>query len=170
MPYLYLSVENLIRELRNIKIFPLQHYTQSGDLKPPIYFYFSLLFLARTWALLLISIASRGTGGNILGIFYPERTYFYLGLISGFIALLLFILSGRDHDKHPLLSKLWQMGYPFLLLSITADFSLQLYSLSIHHFQYSLSASLQLVIIIWIFLYSLRSTHLKTSFIRQKFK
>jgi len=147
----------------------LQYYTQSGNLKPPIYFYLSLLFLARTWALLVISIVSRNTGANILTFFYPDRTYFYLGLISGFIALLLFMLSGRDHDKHILLSKLWQIGYPFLLLSVAADFFLQIYYLSVHHFQYSLSASLQLVIIIWILLYSLRSTHLKMSFIREKY-
>ncbi len=150
----------------NIKIYPLHYYTQSGNLKPPIFFYFTLLFLARTWALLIISVASRNTGNKILAMFYPDKTHFYLGLISGFIALLLFLLSGRDHDKHYWLSKLWQIGYPFLLLSIITDFALQLYYLSINHFQYSLGASLQLVIIIWSLLYSVRSKHLKASFVR----
>ena len=151
----------------NIKIYPLHNYTQSGDLKPPLFFYFTLLFLARTWALLIISVASRHTGHKILAMFYPDKTHFYLGLISGFIALLLFLLSGRDHGKHYWLSKLWQIGYSFLLLSIMADFALQLYYLSINHFQYSVGASLQLVIIIWLLLYSVRSKHLKASFIRR---
>jgi len=112
-------------------------------------------------------MASRGTGDKILALFYPERSYFYLGLLSGLIALLLFILSGRDHDKYPLLCRLWKQSYPILLLAITADLLMQIYSLYMRHFQYSLSASVQLVIIIWILLYSLRSSHLQASFIRQ---
>jgi hypothetical protein len=47
---------------------------------------------------------------------------------------------------------------------------LQLYFLSIQHFQYSLTASIQLVSIIWIVLYSLKSKHLKMSFVRKTFK
>ncbi|MCG6200590.1 DUF2919 domain-containing protein [Psychromonas antarctica] len=125
-----------------------------------------MLFLARTWVLLVISVVSRNTGDSLLALFYPVTGYFYLGLISGFIALPLFILSGRDHDKHRRLSRLWQLGYPFLLLSIISDFTLQIYYLSIDHFQYSPFASIQLVAIIWIFLYAIRSKHLKASFIR----
>lgn len=156
--------------LTPIKIFPLQYYTQSGNLKPPVYFYIILLFLARTWVLLIISTASRSTGSSLLTLFYPDNRYFYLGLVSGFIALVLFLLSGRDHDKHPSLSKLWQFGYIFLLLNITIDFLLQVYFLTMHHFQYSIGASFQLVAIIWVFLYSIKSEHLKMCFKRKKFK
>lgn len=147
-----------------IKIFPLQFYTQSGDLKPPTYFHYGLLFLARTWALLIISIASRETGNKLLAIFYPDKTHFYLGLVSGLIAIILFLLSGRDHDKHPLLFKIWQKGYPFLLLSICFDLGLQLYYLYLDRFQYSVEASIQLVLVIWLLLFCLRSKHLKASF------
>ena len=149
-----------------IKIFPLKFYTQSGDLKPPVYFNYLLLFLARTWALLVISLASRETGNSLLLIFYPDKNHFYFGLASGFIAIILFLLSGRDHDKQPFICKLWQKSYPFLLLSITCDLALQLYYLYLDKFQYSLEASVQLVFIIWILLFCLRSKHLKASFKR----
>jgi len=149
-----------------IHIFPLHCYTQSGNLKPPLFFYLSLLFLARTWVLLIISQVSRDTGRDMLLLFYPVPAHFYLGLLSGSIALLLFFLSGRDHDKQRILSKLWQKGFLLLLMAIVADFSLQLYYLSLSHFHYSIQASLQVVIIIWIFLYSRRSRQLKASFIR----
>lgn len=149
-----------------IKIFPLQFYTQSGNLKPPTYFYVGLLFLARTWALLIISLASRDTGTKLLSIFYPEKMHFYFGLASGVIAIILFLLSGRDHDKHPFICKMWQKGYPFLLLCIALDLGLQLYYLYQDSFQYSIEASVQLVLIIWILLFAIRSKHLKASFKR----
>lgn len=149
-----------------IKIFPLQFYTQSGDLKPPTYFYYGLLFLARTWILLIISVASRETGNKLLVIFYPDKTHFYFGLISGLMAIVLFVISGRDHDKHPFIGKIWQIGYPFLLLSVCFDLVLQLYYLYLDRFQYSLEASVQLVLISWLLLFCLRSKHLKASFKR----
>lgn len=149
-----------------IKIFPLQFYTQSGDLKPPVYFNYALLFLARTWALLIISLTSRETGNSLLVMFYPDKDHFYFGLASGVIAIILFLLSGRDHDKHPFICRLWQQSYPFLLLCISFDLILQLYFLYLDRFQYSVQASVQLVLIIWILLFCLRSKHLQASFIR----
>ena len=150
-----------------VKIFPLQFYTQSGDLKPPTCFYYGLLFLARTWALLIISLASRETGNKLLAIFYPDKTHFYLGLASGLIAIVLFLLAGRDHDKHPFICKIWQRSYLFLIFSICFDLGLQLYYLYIDRFQYSIEASIQLVFVIWLLLFALRSKHLKASFKRK---
>jgi hypothetical protein len=149
-----------------IKIFPLKFYTQSGDLKPPTYFYYGLLFLARTWVVLIVSITSRETGNKLLAIFYPDKTHFYLGLASGIIAILLFLLAGRDHDKHPLICKIWQKSYPFLLLSICVDLILQVYYLYLDRFQYSIEASFQLVLVSWLLLLCLRGKHLKASFTR----
>ena len=147
-----------------IKLFPLKFYTHSGDLKPPTYFNYGLLFLARTWALLVISVASRETGNKLLAIFYPDKMHFYFGLASGVIALALFFLSGSDHHKHAFMGKLWKKGYPFLIFGILFDLGLQLYYLYVDKFQYSLEASIQLVVVIWFLLLCTRSKHLKTSF------
>lgn len=148
----------------SIKIYALKYYTQSGDLKPPIYFYYGLLFLARTWALLIISLTSSDSGKQLLGMFYPNKAHFYFGLVSGLIAIILFFLSGREHHKHPLINKIWQQCYPFLLLNILIDLGLQLYYLSLNNFQYSVEASVQLVMVLWLLLLFLRSKHLKASF------
>jgi len=150
----------------NIKLYPLQHYTQSGNLKPPLFFNIILLFLARTWCLLIVSVVLRDSGTQLLALFYPQKLHFYLGLGSGLIAVLLFFLAGRDHDKHIFLSKLWQLGYPLLLFNIFIDLSLQIFYLLIIQFQYSFTASIQLVMGIWILLYCLRSDHLRDSFKR----
>jgi len=149
-----------------IRLYPLDCYSPSGNLKPPRFFYLVLLFLARTWALLIISVILRDSGTQLLPLFYPDKIHFYLGLASGSIALLLFFLCGRDHDKHQGLSKLWQSSYPLLLLGVVSDLALQLYFLLDKHFQYSFVASIQLVFTIWILLYCLRSKHLKDCFKR----
>ena len=124
------------------------------------------MFLARTWCLLIVSVVLRDSGNQLLALFYPQKLHFYLGLGSGLIALILFFLAGREHDKHVFLSKLWQFGYPVLLINIFIDLSLQIFYLQIIHFQYSFTASVQLVAGIWALLYCLRSDHLKDSFKR----
>jgi len=149
-----------------IRLYPLDCYSPSGNLKPPIFFYLLLLFLARTWALLIISVILRDSGNQLLHLFYPNKIHFYLGLASGSSALLLFFLCGRDHDKHQCLSKLWQSSYPLLLLGVVSDLALQLYFLLDKHFQYSFVASVQLVFAIWVLLYCISSKHLKDCFKR----
>lgn len=154
--------------MTKINLFPLHHYNDAGDLKPPLFFYLCLLFLSRTWVLLLLCVASSETGNKMLSFFYPDINHFYLGLTSGFIALALFFIAGRcfaeKSDKSPFFCLLWTKGAVFLLFSILLDLSLQLYYLSAKQFHYSLSASLQLVLIIWCLLYLLRSRHLRMSF------
>ncbi|MFT7054060.1 MAG: hypothetical protein ACJAU1_001618 [Psychromonas sp.] len=150
----------------NIRLYPLDCYSPSGNLKPPGFFYLVLFFLARTWAVLIISVLLRTSGTQLLPLFYPNKIHFYLGSASGCIALLLFFLCGRDHDKHQCLSKLWQNSYPLLLLGVVSDLALQLYFLFAKHFQYSFVASVQLVFAIWVLLYCVSSKHLKDCFKR----
>jgi hypothetical protein len=148
----------------NIRLYPLHCYSDSGNLKPPKLFYLVLLFLGRTWAILIISALLGDSGNQLLALFYPDKTHFYLGLALGCIALILLLVSGRDHDKHRCLSILWQSSYPLILLSAVSDLAVQLYYLLGRNFQYSFAASVQLVFIIWILLYCLRSKHLRDCF------
>jgi len=72
-------------------------YDSQGYLKAPVLFWAILLFQARTWVLLVIAGASREQGAAILNGFYPDRDYFWLGLLPGIPAALSFLLSGRRH-------------------------------------------------------------------------
>lgn len=90
--------------------------------------------------------------------------------MSGSLALGLFILAGRNHDKYAWISKIWQLGFYLFVINIVCDMLLQLYILQLQHFKYSLSASIQLVSISWIALYTLKSQHLKMCFIRKVVK
>ncbi|PUW13499.1 hypothetical protein AUM96_22130, partial [Cronobacter sakazakii] len=59
--------------------------------------------------------ASRGQGEALLGLFYPDRQSFWLGLAAGLPALLTFLLSGRRHD----FPRLWRGARYLLMLTQT---------------------------------------------------
>ncbi|WP_435927358.1 DUF2919 domain-containing protein [Dryocola sp. BD613] len=77
--------------------YPPSDYDVHGNLKTPFLFWCILLFQARTWFLLVLAGASRQQGDALLGLFYPDRDSFWLGLLPGIPAALAFVLSGRRH-------------------------------------------------------------------------
>ncbi len=110
-----------------------------------------------------MSLAIRPDGEKLLSLFYPHQSNFLIGLVSGTLAILLFFLSGRNNSQG-FLSKIWSRGWLLLLLCTLTDLTVQIYSLIQQHFDYSWSASLQLVLVCWILLYLLQSNRLKDSF------
>lgn len=146
------------------RLYALKYYTESGDLKSPPVLFYLLVFLSRTWIFLILSLASSQTGNDILTLFYPDKAHFYSGLLVGLIPLIVFIVSGRRHAQDGWALKYWPYCFYLLLFSIIGDLSLQLYYLYLDNFQYSISASLQLVIILWSCLYITKSKHLIDSF------
>lgn len=61
----------------------------------------------------MLAGASRGQGEALLGLFYPDRQSFWLGLAAGMPAMLTFLLSGRRHD-YP---RLWRYARYVLMLT-----------------------------------------------------
>ena len=146
------------------RLYALKYYTEAGDLKTPPLLFYLLLFLSRTWILLVLSLASSQTGTDILQLLYPDKTHFYSGLLIGLLPVIIFIVSGRRHAQDSWALKCWPYCFYLLLISIIGDLSLQIYYLYLDNFQYSISASLQLVIGLWSCLYITKSKHLIDSF------
>ncbi|PUY21580.1 DUF2919 family protein, partial [Cronobacter sakazakii] len=69
-------------------------YDSRGWLKLPLLFWAVLLLQARTWALFVLAGASRGRGGGLLGVFFPDRQSFWLGGGAGLPAVLAVFFSG----------------------------------------------------------------------------
>ncbi|EKM6456469.1 DUF2919 domain-containing protein [Cronobacter dublinensis] len=88
-------------------------YDNRGRLKLPALFWAVLLLQARTWALFVLAGASRGQGEALLGLFYPDRQGFWMGLAAGIPAMLTFLLSGRRHDR----PRLWRYARYVLMLT-----------------------------------------------------
>jgi len=148
------------------RLYPLQHYSESGDLKSPPLLLYILLFLSRTWMLLIISVASFETGNKLLPIFYPDKLHFYLGLIIGFLPIVIFAVSGRRHAQDKWALRFWPYCLYLLIISAMGDLGFQLYYLYLEHFEYSITASIQLVITAWICIYFIKSKHLIDCFKR----
>jgi hypothetical protein len=146
------------------RLYALQNYTESGDLKTPALFSYILLFLSRTWMLLIVSIVSQQTGQKLLPLFYPEKIHFYYGLVLGTLPLIVFLVSGRRHAQHRWAIKCWPICFYLILLSTIGDLVLQLYYLYLTHFSYSLTSSIQLVMVTWSLMFIVKSKQLKDAF------
>lgn len=146
------------------RLYSLQNYTESGDLKTPSLFFYILLFLSRTWMLLVISIVSQQTGHKLLPLFYPEKIHFYYGLALGALPFVVFLISGRRHAQDGWAIKYWPICFYLILISIVGDLVLQLYYLYLTHFSYSVTSSIQLVIVTWSLMFILKSKQLKDAF------
>jgi len=149
---------------RTHHLYALKHYTESGELKPPPLLLYILLFLSRTWGLLIISVSSTKTGENVLSLFYPDKTHFYAGLCVGLLPLIILFISGRRHAQDRWAIKYWPSCFIILTIAILGDAVLQFYYLYLDHFLYSFTASIQLVMIIWIAIYCAKSQQLKDAF------
>jgi len=146
------------------RLYALKHYNESGDLNPPLLVMYILFFLSRTWILLVLSLASTQTGANILQLFYPDKTHFYFGLFIGLMPIIVFIISGRRYARDKWVAKYWPYCFYLIVLSIMGDMGLQFYYLFLDNFQYSFTASLQLVIVLWCCLYITKSKHVIDAF------
>ncbi|TEW55192.1 DUF2919 domain-containing protein [Psychromonas sp. RZ22] len=146
------------------RLYALQHYTESGDLKAPAVLLYILLFLSRTWMLLIVSLASHQTGNKLLHIFYPDKAHFYLGLALGILPLIVFLISGRRHAQDSWAIKCWPFCFYLIVISVIGDLAFQLFYLSLEHFRYSVTASLQLVFGVWSCIYILKSKQLRDCF------
>lgn len=146
------------------RLYPLQQYSESGDLKAPSILLYILLFLSRTWMLLIISVASQQTGNKLLQIFYPDKMHFYLGLIMGLLPLIVFLVSGRRHAQDNWAIKCWPFCFYLIVVSVLGDLTLQGYYLYTEHFKYSITASIQLVIVAWSCIFILKSKQLRDCF------
>ncbi|WP_455425349.1 DUF2919 domain-containing protein [Dryocola sp. LX212] len=99
--------------------YPPSDYDVHGHLKAPVLFWLILLFQARTWFLLVLAGASRQQGDALLGLFYPDRDNFWLGLLPGVPAALAFLISGRRH-LWPRLWKVWRWVLVVAQLAVLA--------------------------------------------------
>ncbi len=107
---------------------PLHRLNDYGWFKPSRWFYLCCLWLSRTWLLLVFASASRSSGSDLLALFYPNQTLFYLGLISGLPAILILWLQSMRH-RYRWLWPQWRWGYGVMLLSVCIDISIQCYQL-----------------------------------------
>jgi hypothetical protein len=83
-------------------------------------------------------------------------------MASGALAVVLFLIAHRKQNKW--LAPIWHHGRWLLLLTVLLDFGLLVNAIMDQHFSYSWPSALQLVLVSWILLYTLKSRRLADSF------
>ncbi|CCP03925.1 Inner membrane protein yfeZ [Erwinia amylovora Ea644] len=116
-----------VMKLFNVKYFP-DDYDSNGQLRLPLSFWAILLLQARTWLLFLMAAASGQQGSQLLEVFYPDNSSFWLGLCLGVPAALGLLLTGYRQR----LPRLWQAWRWVLVITLVLALLLQFYQLWQH--------------------------------------
>ncbi|GAA4897764.1 DUF2919 domain-containing protein [Ferrimonas pelagia] len=142
---------------------PPERLTDQGWATPSLWLYLLMALCGRTWWLLIVAAISREHGSELLALFYPSRTDFYLGLAIGLCpALLLWCQGFRQHNR--IAAHLWYLGQPMLLLTMLADLTLQLRVHILSNGQFSWGPAILFMLTIWATWYLLQSRDTRTVF------
>ncbi len=115
----------------------------NGHIKPPIYLYFILIFLARGWCIFIASLTQASDRAALVALFYPQKADFMMALAAGAGALLLygFIIAERKRSPawvRPMFNQFRWM----LLLLLLVDGALLIERSINSHYLYSWSMGL----------------------------
>lgn len=132
-----------------------------GHIKPPIFLYLLLGFIARGWCVFVASLTQFSDRAGLVKLFYPEKADFLLALATGVGAVLLYglVIAERKRSPdwlRPLFGKL--MWFLWLLIIIDA---LVLGQRLIHaNYLFNWSFGLDALVLFWASLYVLKSKRL----------
>ncbi len=137
----------------------------NGHIKPPIYLYFILIFLARGWCIFIASLTQASDRAALVALFYPQKADFMMALAAGAGALLLygFIIAERKRSPawvRPMFNQFRWM----LLLLLLVDGALLIERSINSHYLYSWSMGLDGLILFWSFIYLFKSKRLSHYF------
>ncbi|NRD74345.1 DUF2919 domain-containing protein [Shewanella sp. VB17] len=136
-----------------------------GRIKPPIYLYLILAFIARGWCVLIISLTQSSDRAGLVALFYPQKADFIMALLAGAGALLLYIAIIAERKRSPnwIRPFFGQLKWCLLVL-LTIDGCLLIErSINSHHL-YSWSMGLDGLILFWSLLYLFKSIRLEHYF------
>lgn len=73
---------------KTLKTLPLSAFNEEGWLKPPLWIYINLIFMAKGLLIFIASLASRGKGDQILALMYPEKSTLYIAIALSIVPLI----------------------------------------------------------------------------------
>ena len=72
-----------------------------GHIKPPIFLYVILAFLARGWCIFIASLTQASDRAELVRLFYPEKSDFLLALAAGLGAVVLYFVVLAERRRSP---------------------------------------------------------------------
>ncbi|NOU52483.1 DUF2919 domain-containing protein [Pseudoalteromonas sp. JBTF-M23] len=138
-----------------------EYWDKYGVYRTPIGFNLTLVVLLRAYLLWIFSAVARRPDLDLMSIFFKSKTHFFVALGIGAIALIpTIIFSLRRPSSSQRLAKYWRfMRWPLLLTAI-ADLAWLTIQASQSHYQFSMFIAVQMVMLLWVILYLLKSNYL----------
>lgn len=141
---------------------PLRHFDNNGRVKPNWAFWASVLFLLRSYAVLLAALSFRQDSSALLSLFYPQQTVLYQSLLSGIpVIIAVGCISFREAIANKLLRWPFQFILPLLGLGLVGDFTHYILLAMEMHWRFSWAAAIALTGNIIVALYLFRSLLLR---------
>ncbi|MCF7498815.1 MULTISPECIES: DUF2919 domain-containing protein [unclassified Pseudoalteromonas] len=146
-----------------------EYWDKYGAYRTPIAFHLSLLVLLRSYFIWIMAALSRRPDLDIMSLFFSSKSDFFFSIGIAAIALLpavIFCLRRpQDNpDSAKRLASIWRfMRWPLILCAII-DLGWLTYQAAHSHYQFSLFLACQMVIVLWVLLYLLKSRYLSVFF------
>lgn len=150
-------------------LLPLKYYDEAGRVKPSLFLYVCIAFVARSLLILMGSVSVREYGEQLLALFYPDKQYLYVSLIIAIPAFLTLPLLGF-REKIWQASRCWMFDWikPLLVLSVLADLVLHFMLANMTHWQFSWVIAMTLLMDLFIFYFLLKDQHTRLMLIDWK--
>ncbi|MBE0368980.1 MULTISPECIES: DUF2919 domain-containing protein [Pseudoalteromonas] len=138
-----------------------EYWDKYGVYRTPIGFNLTLLVLLRAYLLWIFSAVARRPDLDFMSLFFQSKQHFFVSLAIGTIALVpTVIFSLRRPTSSQVLAKYWRyMRWP-LLITAAADLIWLILQASQSYYQFSFYLAVQMVMLLWVILYLVKSRYL----------
>ncbi|MCL1123244.1 DUF2919 domain-containing protein [Shewanella surugensis] len=134
---------------------------EKGHIKPPIYLYGMLIFIARGWCIWIASLTQASDRAGLVTLIYPQKADFIMSLIAGLGAVLIYFLVIAERKRKPeWLRGLFCQIKVLLLGLLILDGGLLIARVMSAHYLYSWSIGLDGLFLFWSGLYLFKSKRL----------
>lgn len=132
-----------------------------GYIKPPLFLYLILVFVARGWCIFIASLTQFNDRAGLVRLFYPEKSDFILALIAGVGAVVLYGLVIAERKRSwPILIPLFQHSKVFLGLLLLVDGVFLLQRIIHDDYLFNIGYSLDGLFLFWSIIYVIKSKRL----------
>ncbi|WP_076414809.1 DUF2919 domain-containing protein [Shewanella sp. UCD-KL12] len=138
---------------------------EKGHIKPPIFLYLMLIFIARGWCIFAASLTQASDRAALVALFYPQKSDFIMALVAGVGAVLIYVLVIAERKRSPLwLRPMFNQLKWMLLLLLLVDGALLVERTINAYYLYSWSTGLDALFLFWSFIYLFQSKRLNHYF------
>lgn len=141
---------------------PLNHYDESGRIKPPVTFWLCCLYLARSYFIFIAALSFRQDSESLLKVFYPNQQELYIGFIIGLGAVLATVLVAfREKWWSGKWDKIRHLIKPLILITLTLDILYQIENALNNHWHFLWTVAIFVVVDSILLYWLLKSRHVR---------